>query len=83
MAKNEIVTIKSIKNKASEYLSKDDMAFIQRAYEFAKDSHKEQYRKSGEPYVNHPIHVANILVGLRMDPVTIAGGFLHDVVEDT
>src|SRR5699024_850269 len=83
MAKNEIVTIKSIKNKASEYLSKDDMAFIQRAYEFAKDSHKEQYRKSGEPYVNHPIHVANILVGLRMDPVTIAGGFLYDREEGT
>src|SRR5699024_4132824 len=83
MAKNEIVTIKSIKNKASENLSKNDMTCNQHAYEFAKDSHKEQYRKSGETYVNHPIHVDNILVGLRMDPVTIAGGFLHDVVVDT
>jgi len=83
MAKNEIVTIKSIINKASDYLSKNDMDFIQRAYGFAKDAHKDQYRKSGEPYINHPVHVANILVGLRMDPVTIAGGFLHDVVEDT
>src|SRR5699024_4196671 len=47
------------------------------------DAHKDQYRRSGEPYINHPVQVANILVDLKMDPVTIAGGFLHDVVEDT
>lgn len=83
MAKNEIVTIENIIEKASDYLAEEDIEFIRRAYNFAKDAHKEQYRKSGEPYINHPVQVANILVDLKMDPVTIAGGFLHDVVEDT
>jgi len=83
MAKNEIVTIENIIKKASEYLTDEDIKFIRRAYDFAKDAHKDQYRRSGEPYINHPVQVANILVDLKMDPVTIAGGFLHDVVEDT
>src|SRR5690625_4163438 len=83
MAKNEIVTIENIIEKASDYLAEEDIEFIRRAYNFAEDAHKEQYRKSGEPYINHPVQVANILVDLQMDPVTIAGGFLHDVVEDT
>src|SRR5699024_4518920 len=83
MAKNEIVTIENIIKKASEYLIDEDIKFIRRAYDFAKDAHKDQYRRSGEPYINHPVQVANILVDLKMDPVTIAGGFLHDVVEDT
>src|SRR5690625_593672 len=83
MAKNEIVTIENIIEKASDYLAEGDIEFIRHAYNFAKDAHKEQYRKSGEPYINHPVQVANILVDLQMDPVTIAGGFLHDVVEDT
>lgn len=83
MAKNEIVTINTIIDKSREYLTEEDIVFIQRAYEFAKEAHQHQYRKSGEPYINHPVHVANILAGLKMDPVTIAGGFLHDVVEDT
>jgi len=83
MAKDEILTITDIINKAKTYLLEDDVELIQRAYEYAKDSHKDQYRKSGEPYIIHPVQVAGILANLGMDAETIAGGFLHDVVEDT
>ena len=74
---------KDIFEKAAEYLNDEDIKFIKYAYDFAKESHKEQFRKSGEPYIIHPVQVAGILVNLRLDPETIAGGFLHDVVEDT
>lgn len=83
MAKDEIITIEQLMARAGEYLSEDDLTFIKRAYEFAKESHEGQFRKSGEPYIIHPIQVAWILVDLQMDSETIAGGFLHDVVEDT
>lgn len=83
MSKDKIVTIDDIIQKAEQYLSDDDVLFIYRAYEFAKDAHEGQYRKSGEPYIIHPVQVAGILVDLDMDPETVAGGFLHDVVEDT
>ncbi|MBM7597841.1 GTP pyrophosphokinase [Virgibacillus halotolerans] len=83
MAKDDIVTIEDIMENVKAYLSDDDAAFIRRAYEFAVKAHTDQYRKSGEPYIIHPVQVAGILVDLEMDPETIAGGFLHDVVEDT
>ncbi|WP_156291165.1 RelA/SpoT family protein [Oceanobacillus salinisoli] len=83
MAKDDNYTIEDINRLSGEYLSDGDISFINRAYEFAKEAHKEQYRKSGEPYIIHPIQVAGILVDLEMDAETIAGGFLHDVVEDT
>ncbi|RDW21692.1 RelA/SpoT family protein [Oceanobacillus chungangensis] len=83
MAKDEIITIEDIIQLASKYLIAEDIAFIQRAYDFAKNAHSEQFRKSGEPYIIHPVQVAGILTNLEMDAETIAGGFLHDVVEDT
>ncbi|MGM0727222.1 (p)ppGpp synthetase [Bacillus sp. GBSW2] len=83
MANEQVLTAHQVIDKAREYLSAEHIQFIERAYEYAENAHKEQYRKSGEPYIIHPIQVAGILVDLEMDPSTIAGGFLHDVVEDT
>ncbi|MBY6035350.1 bifunctional (p)ppGpp synthetase/guanosine-3',5'-bis(diphosphate) 3'-pyrophosphohydrolase [Fictibacillus nanhaiensis] len=77
------MTIEQVLQKAESYLSKEDIAFITKAYEYAKSAHDGQFRKSGEPYIHHPVEVAAILVNLQMDPVTVAAGFLHDVVEDT
>lgn len=61
----------------------DDRAMIKKAYEFAKAKHEGQIRKSGEPYIQHPIEVAYICAQLQSGPATIASAFLHDVVEDT
>ncbi|WP_010098976.1 RelA/SpoT family protein [Ornithinibacillus scapharcae] len=83
MAKNENITIDNLIEKARSYLSEEDIHFIIRAYQYAEKAHEGQFRKSGEAYIIHPIQVAGILVDLKMDPETIAGGFLHDVVEDT
>ncbi|MGP4061601.1 RelA/SpoT family protein [Halobacillus sp. H74] len=83
MAKDTVLTAEEVIEQASQYLNESDLAFIRRAYEFAEHAHSNQFRKSGEPYIIHPIQVAGILVNLEMDPETIAGGFLHDVVEDT
>ncbi|MGB8002309.1 MAG: bifunctional (p)ppGpp synthetase/guanosine-3',5'-bis(diphosphate) 3'-pyrophosphohydrolase [Anaerobacillus sp.] len=77
------MTIEEVMERAEQYLSEDDLSYLNRAYEYARNAHEGQYRKSGEPYIIHPIEVAGILVNLEVDPVTVAGGFLHDVVEDT
>ncbi len=68
---------------ASEYLSKEDIARLEEAYRFAEDAHRGQFRKSGEPYIIHPVAVARILVDLKLDVSTLIAALLHDVVEDT
>ncbi|WP_138415599.1 RelA/SpoT family protein [Aquibacillus sediminis] len=83
MSKENILTAEDVIKQAAHYLSKKDLDFISHAYQYAEEAHKDQFRKSGEPYIIHPIQVAGILVHLELDPETIAGGFLHDVVEDT
>lgn len=65
------------------YHPSDDLTMIKKAYQIAYDAHKDQKRKSGEPYIIHPLCVAIILADLEMDKETIAAGILHDVVEDT
>ena len=60
-----------------------DLTLLQRAYDFAAKVHKGQERVSGEPYLSHPMAVAEILLDLKMDVESIAAGLLHDVVEDT
>ncbi|MCD8158838.1 MAG: bifunctional (p)ppGpp synthetase/guanosine-3',5'-bis(diphosphate) 3'-pyrophosphohydrolase [Clostridiales bacterium] len=65
-----------------KYYAKD-ISMVEKAYDIAFEAHKEQYRKSGEPYIIHPISVALILADMEMDMESIATGLLHDVVEDT
>lgn len=66
-----------------KYHPSDDLSLIERAYRLAFKAHEGQVRKSGEPYIIHPICVAIILADLEMDLETIAAGLLHDVIEDT
>lgn len=67
----------------ASYMNEKHVAFVKKAADFAEEAHKEQFRKSGEAYFVHPTQVAAILAELKLDPDTIATGFLHDVVEDT
>lgn len=77
------VLYQDLVNTIRKYHPSDDISMIEKAYKVADEAHKEQKRKSGEPYIIHPLCVAIILADLEMDKETIAGGLLHDVVEDT
>ena len=66
-----------------KYHPSDDLTLIEKAYKVAYEAHKGQVRKSGEPYIIHPLCVAIILADLELDKESIAAGLLHDVVEDT
>ncbi len=70
-------------NSVRKYHPSTDLTLIEKAYQVAYESHKTQKRKSGEPYIIHPLCVAIILADLELDKETIAAGLLHDVVEDT
>ena len=77
-------TIEDVLTSAREYIKDENsLALIKKAYDVAADKHQGQLRKSGEPYVQHPIEVAYILTTLHTSPSTICAGLLHDVLEDT
>lgn len=72
-----------LKTAVKPVFSEEEAALIEKAYEFALNSHGGQLRKSGEPYIIHPISVAKILIGFGMDCQSVMAALLHDVVEDT
>jgi len=69
--------------KVKKYAPNADTSILQRAYEFADQHHIDQKRASGDPYISHPVAVANMLADLKLDIPSIATGLLHDTVEDT
>ena len=70
-------------DKLSRYLDRKDVAKVARAYKFSEQCHQGQMRQSGDPYISHPLAVANILADMRMDHESLMAGLLHDVIEDT
>lgn len=65
------------------YLKPEDVALVEKAYQFSKQAHEGQFRKSGEPYISHPVAVASLLAKWHLDAQALCAALLHDVVEDT
>jgi GTP diphosphokinase / guanosine-3',5'-bis(diphosphate) 3'-diphosphatase len=78
-----MIRITEITDKVYDYYPDADVDLIDRAYIYSAKVHEGQLRLSGEPYLSHPLEVANILADMKLDTVSIASGLLHDVVEDT
>ncbi len=76
-------TIEDLLNKIKTYDPEADLDIVRLAYDFAANAHEGQFRKSGEPYITHPLAAAHILANMRIDPVIITATILHDVPEDT
>ena len=77
MVQNEIIS------KIKSYDPDLNIQLIEKAYDFALSAHKSQRRHSGDPYISHPLAVADILLSLKLDTSTIVTGLLHDTLEDT
>ena len=75
--------LKDLLNAAEAYLPPDQVERVRAAAEFGAEAHRGQKRKTGEPYIAHPVAAAEILAELRLDPDTIVAAILHDVIEDT
>ncbi|WP_067931165.1 RelA/SpoT family protein [Alicyclobacillus kakegawensis] len=77
------VSIEDLCEKVAGYAKPEELHLVRRAYALAEKAHSGQRRKSGDPYITHPLAVADILADLRLDTTTLAAALLHDVVEDT
>ena len=77
------LTIDSLIAKIKSYNPEADLDTVRLAYDFAEDAHRGQFRKSGEPYIVHPLAAAHILADMRIDPIIVIATLLHDVPEDT
>jgi GTP diphosphokinase / guanosine-3',5'-bis(diphosphate) 3'-diphosphatase len=78
-----VTALDDLLQKVQGYHENADLELIRRAYHYGEWAHREQVRKSGEPYFTHPMRVAGIISDLRLDTASVCAGLLHDVVEDT
>jgi len=78
-----VIRLKDISDKVLSYHPEPGIELIEKAYVFSAQVHKGQLRLSGEPYLTHPLEVADLLADLKLDDVSVATGLLHDTVEDT
>ena len=76
------VSIEQLLEKVETYLPEEKLRLVQDAYAYANDLHSGQLRRSGEPYIQHPVNAAIYLADLNLDAATIAAALLHDVIED-
>ena len=77
------VNLERFSHHLASYLDADQVNMVRRSYFYAEQAHEGQRRSSGEPYVTHPLHVANILSEMYMDHQSLMAAMLHDVIEDT
>ncbi len=82
-AETQLLAIDDLCNRVGSYYSEEQIEKVRRAYEFGAHAHSGQLRQSGEPYIQHPLEVANILAEMHMDHDTLVAAMLHDVIEDT
>jgi len=78
-----MIRINEITDKVASYIDNPDLDLIQRAYIYSAQAHDGVVRRSGEPYISHPMNVAFLLADMQLDEATVAAGLLHDTVEDT
>ena len=78
-----VTRFRELMRKLRENRPNDDLELVKKAYEFSQKHHAGQTRASGQPYLVHPLEVALVLAEMKMDPIAIAAGLLHDSVEDT
>jgi GTP pyrophosphokinase len=80
---SDVRTLNDLLSLVKPRFTEQELSFIRRAYELAEAAHHDQIRKSGAPYITHPLAVAGILAGIKLDANTICAALMHDVVEDT
>src|SRR5579872_3812624 len=78
-----VTKFRDLMNRMQENRPHDDLSIIKKAYEYSQKYHSGQTRASGEPFLVHPLEVALVLAEMKMDPIAVAAGLLHDSVEDT